>query len=467
VRAPDQAPGPPPFPVLGVLPELWFGERIDVHAGHVRAFGDVIRYRFGPVVAHMVLHPDDVKHVLQENHANYVKGRGTRRMRLFLGQGLLTSEGELWRRQRRLAQPAFHPKRVAALVDSMVDATNVMLAAWTERASRDAPIDVAAEMMRLTLDVVGRTLFGADLAADADAVYDALTEALSFTVKRLMVPFAIPLSVPIPSNRRFLRARATLDQLVFSVIEARRKSAARGGADLLAMLMDARDEETGEAMSDTQLRDEVMTLVLAGHETTANALAWTFLLLSREPIVWRALRAEVNEVLGDRRLTADDLPKLRYTRMVLEESMRLYPPAWMFGRTAIAEDTIRGYRIPPGSIVILSPFYTHRHADVWPNPEGFDPERFAPDAASKRHKYAYLPFGGGPRICIGNGFALVEAQAILATITQRFRVDVTARNVTPEPIVTLRPKGGVPARLRSLAHMRADGTEVVSARSSG
>jgi cytochrome P450 len=463
MRAPDIAPGPPGYPLFGVLPEMWFDSRLKVHARHVGRFGDVIRYRFGPVEAHLLLHPDDVKYVLQENHVNYVKGRGTRRMRLFLGHGLLTSEGELWRRQRRLAQPAFHPKRVAALVDAMVGATDGMLTAWDARAAKDEPVDVAVEMMRLTLDVVGRTLFGADLADDASEVYDALTEALEFTSKRLVVPFAIPLRAPLPSNRRFLRARETLDRIVYSVIEQRRKSNARGGADLLAMLMDARDEETGEAMSDTQLRDEVMTLVLAGHETTANALAWTFLLLSREPIVWRALRAEVDAVLGGRRLVADDLPKLRYTRMVIEESMRLYPPAWMFGRMAIAEDTVRGYRIPPGSMVIISPYFTHRHPDFWTNPEGFDPERFAADAAAKRHKYAYLPFGGGPRICIGNGFALVEAQAILATITQRFRVDVTPREVVAEPIVTLRPKGGMPARLARVPYTHADKAAVVSA----
>ena len=217
------------------------------------------------------------------------------------------------------------------------------------------------------------------------------------------------------------------------------------------MLMDARDEETGEAMSDPQLRDEVMTLVLAGHETTANALAFTWMLLSRSPHVWQKLRAEVESVLGDRLLTAEDLPKLKYTRMVLEEAMRLYPPAWMFGRLAIGEDEVRGFRIPPGSMVMLSPFFTHRHPQFWPNPESFDPERFAPEASARRHKHAYFPFGGGPRVCIGNGFALSEAQAIIATATQRFRVEVLGRDVTLDQMITLRPHGGMQAALHSIA----------------
>ena len=442
------APGPSGVPLLGNLPAFWLGERIPLHAKHLLAHGDLVRYRFGPVTAHMVLHPDDVKHVLQENNANYVKGRGIRRLRLLLGDGLLSSEGDLWRRQRRLAQPAFHPKRVAQLVGTMVTSTETMLAEWAPRIGTNGTLDVASEMMRLTLDIVARTLFGADMKGEASRVYEAVTTSLDFTTRRLMNPIPIPLRLPLPANKRFLAAKKTLDDLVFSIIDARRKLDDRGG-DLLAMLMDARDEDTGEAMSDRQLRDEVMTIFLAGHETTANALTWTWMLLSREPVVWRKLRAEVAQVLGDRAVTSEDLPKLRYTRAVFEEAMRLYPPAWMFGRRALGDDVIRGYRIPAGSLIFLSPFFTHRDPRFWTNPEGFDPERFAPEAASQRHKYAYFPFGGGPRICIGNGFAISEAQAILATVTQRCRVEVLSRDVPLEPTVTLRPKGAVRAALRS------------------
>jgi cytochrome P450 len=437
-------------PLLGSLPSFWLSNRIDLHAGHLRKYGDVVRYQLGPLTAHLVLHPDDVKHVLQENHANYEKGRGTKRLKLLLGDGLLTSEGELWRRQRRLAQPAFHPKRVAELVSTMVRSTETMLAEWGPRAARGESVDLAAEMMRLTLDVVARTLFGADLKGDATRVYAAVTTALDFTNKRLMLPITVPMRLPLPGNERFKRAKKTLDDLVFSIVESRRR-AKDHGHDLLAMLMDARDDDTGQAMSDQQLRDEVMTVVLAGHETTAAALAWTFMLLSREPVVWRKLRSEVEEVLGDRQLTAEDLPKLKYTRMVIEEGMRLYPPAWMFGRSALGEDTVGGIRIEPGSMVILSPFFTHRHPQFWSNPEGFDPERFAPEEVAKRPKHAYLPFGSGPRVCIGNAFAIAEAQAILATVTQRYRVEVLARDVAVEPMITLRPKGEMRAALRTLA----------------
>jgi cytochrome P450 len=454
---PDVAPGPRHgVPLLGDLPSFWMADRIDVHARDALRHGDVVRYQLGPLTAHMVLHPDDVRHVLQENHVNYLKGRGTQRLSLLLGRGLLTSEGSHWRKQRRLAQPAFHPKRVAALVDAMVDATDAMLAAWEAHARSGEPVDVASEMMRLTLDVVGRTLFGTDVKSQASAVYESLTYALEFTVKRLMLPMRVPMSVPLPGNRRFLRAKQTLDSLVMSIIGKRLGERRREGegADLMSMLMDAKDEDTGESMSPEDLRDEVMTLVLAGHETTANALTWAFLLLSREPVVWRALRDEVSAVLGDRRVTADDLPKLRYARMVIEETMRLFPPVWMFGRTAIAEDRVRGYRIPPGSMVMLSPFLTHRHGEFWANPEGFDPTRFSAEAAAKRHKHAYFPFGGGPRVCIGNGFALTEATVVLAAVAQRYRVEVVPRDVRPEPMITLRPKGGLPSRI-----VRVSGSE--------
>jgi cytochrome P450 len=450
----DLAPGPSGYPLLGNLPTFWRETRIAIHTRDALRHGDVIRYKFGPLTAHLVLHPDDVKHVLQENAVNYTKGRGTKRLRFLLGEGLLTSEGELWRRQRKLAQPAFHPKRVAALVGSMVAATREMCASWGKLAERAESFDVASEMMRLTLDIVARTLFGADIKEEAARVYEALTVSLETVNRRLMLPIQIPVTLPLPSNRRFLAAKKTLDDLVFSIIGARRSARAGangdGGGDLLAMLMDSRDEETGEAMSDQQLRDEVMTLILAGHETTANALSFTWMLLSRSPHVWQKLRAEVEGALGNRTLVAEDLPKLKYTRMVIEEAMRLYPPAWMFGRLAIGEDFVRGFRIPPGSMVIMSPFFTHRHAGFWSNPEGFDPERFAPEASTHRHKYAYLPFGGGPRVCIGNGFAISEAQAILATVAQQYSVEVLARDVELEQMITLRPKGGMRARVHPI-----------------
>jgi len=279
----------------------------------------------------------------------------------------------------------------------------------------------------------------------------ALTVALDYTNRQLMAMVDVPPRLPTPDNLRFARAVKTLDRVVYGIIDQRRRSGDDAG-DLLSMLMLAKDEETGESMSDKLLRDEVMTLVLAGHETTANALAWAWYLLSKEPAVWRKLRAEVDDVLGDRVPTFEDLPKLKYTRMVLDETMRLYPPVWMFGRRALGEDVVRGYMIPADSLIAIGVYYTHRHRDFWPNPEGFAPVRWTPEAIGSRPKYRYLPFGGGPRICIGNSFAIFEAQVILAMITQRYRLDLvsTGRDIQPEPMVTLRPKGGVHVSVHAL-----------------
>jgi cytochrome P450 len=278
-----------------------------------------------------------------------------------------------------------------------------------------------------------------------------LTVALHEAVRRTFAPITLPLAIPTPRNRAYRGAQQELDRVVYGIIEKRRKDGGEAD-DVLAMLMAARDEETGEAMDDRQLRDEVMTMFLAGHETTANALAWTWSLLSKNPAERRKLEAEVDAVLGDRPPTFDDLASLKYTRMVVDESMRLYPPAWIVGRTAMQDDTIRGYRVPKGSFVAAATYLTHRHPGFWSNPEGFDPERFTPEASASRHRYAYIPFGAGPRICIGNAFAIMEAQLVTAMIAQRFRVDLASgAKLEPEPLITLRPRGGVPVTLRRRA----------------
>ena len=437
--------------MLGSLPFFWGHNQILTYQKYIDEYGDVVRFRMADRTLHLIRHPDDIKHVLQENAASYTKGRGIEKMRRFLGDGLLTSEGELWRRQRKLAQPAFHHKRLQGLVNTMSEATAAMLGRFRGHAQSGARIDIAKEMMRVTLAIVGQTLFSADVSGDADAVGHALTVALEYTSRRLKTLIDIPPHVPTPENLRFVHAVKTLDRVVYGIIEERRRTGEDTG-DLLSMLMLAKDEETGEAMSDRQLRDEVMTIVLAGHETTANALAWTWYLLSKEPVVWRALREEVTRVLPNGAVpTFEDLPKLKYTRMVIEEAMRLYPPAWFFGRRAIQDDVVHGYAFPARSVVAVSPYYTHRHPDFWPNPEGFDPTRFSPEASATRHKYAYIPFGGGPRICIGNSFAIFEAQVIVAMVTQRYRLDLVPGDpIVPEAAVTLRPKGGVPVTVHAL-----------------
>jgi cytochrome P450 len=414
-----------------------------------RDYGDVVLLRMGPVHLYILFHPDHARHVLQENHQNYVKGPIIARTKVLIGEGLFTSEGAFWRRQRRLAQPAFHRARVAGLVDTMVQATAERLARWAEPAARGEVVDVAAEMSELTLTVVGRTLFGRDLSEQAAAAGRALRDALEFTAERTMSYIALPLALPTPRHRTFRRALGVLDGVVFDVIAARRGDGVDRG-DLLSMLMLARDDETGEGMTPLQLRDEVMTFFLAGHETTAVALAWTWYLLAQHPEIAARVVAEVDDVLGDRPPAFDDLPRLRLARMAVEEAMRLYPPVWGIGRQALRDDSVGGYRLPAGAVVNLSPYVTQRHPGFWPDPERFDPERFTPEQVAARPRFSYFPFSGGPRQCIGEAFAVVEAQIVVAMVIQRFRLGLRAGQVAePEVHLTLRPRGGLPMRVES------------------
>ncbi len=320
-----------------------------------------------------------------------------------------------------------------------------MLLRWDERVGD--VIDVHAEMMKLTLRIVARTLFSTVVGSEADAIREALGVAIHYANDYAEAIVKLPPWLPLPKNFRFRRSMKTLDSLVFRIIDARRRGENEGASDLLALLMAA--TEDGRGMSDTQLRDEVMTLVMAGHETTANAMAWTFYLLSKDPEIERRLRADVVAAIGERAPAVEDAPRLKYARMVIDESMRLFPPVWAIERQSLEDDVVGGCHIPKGAFLALSPFLLHRHRAHWENPEGFDPERFAPEQVEKRSRFAYLPFGGGPRQCIGMGFALVEAQMLLARITQRFRLELLpGYRVELEPVVTLRPRGGMPMRLR-------------------
>lgn len=406
-------------------------------------YGDVVRFRGGIWFAFLVAHPDDVKHILQENYQNYLKGITYEYLKPVIGLGLLTNEGESWLQQRRLAQPAFHRQRIAAISDVMTDAAVRMTERWVEIAAGCAPVDVAAEMMRLALDIVGRTLLGSDVGSEADAVRAAVKigqEHVNYRATHIITPAE---KYPTPQNRRFKAAVKVLDDVVYRVIEERRRAEEDTG-DLLSMLLLARDEDTGERMNDKQLRDEVMTIFLAGHETTANALAWTWYLLSQSPEVEAKLHEEIDSVLGGRAPTVADLPRLVYTRMVFDEVLRLYPPAWAMGRFSLKGDTVGGYELPSHQQVFLSPYVTHRHPDFWPDPERFDPERFRPGMEATRPKYAYFPFGGGPRRCIGSDFATIESLLVLATVAQRYRLHlVEGHPVEPEPLITLRPKFGL------------------------
>jgi cytochrome P450 len=319
-----------------------------------------------------------------------------------------------------------------------------LLGNWGSSARSGRTFDVASDVMHLTLDIISRSMFSSDVGDVGGDVEGAVKVTLAHSMRRSQAYFQLPLWLPLPNHRRFLVARRTLDRIVYGFIQGRRRSGVDSG-DLLSMLLATHDEETGEGMSDEQIRDEVMTIFLAGHETTALALTWTFYLLSTHPDVAHRHREEVGKVLSGRAPTVDDLPRLPFNRMVVDEAMRLYPPAWIFARMPVSDDVVGGYHLPRGVNVFLSSYITHRHPEFWENPEGFDPERFSPERSAGRPRYAYFPFGGGPRQCIGNNFALMEAQLILATIVQRFRLDLEpGYRPVPKPMITLRVRDGMP-----------------------
>jgi cytochrome P450 len=410
-----------------------------------REHGPVAHLHLGRVDARLVTRPSGVKRVLQDNNENY--GRQTRShaaLRATLGHGLITSDGDFWRRQRRISQPAFHKQRIAGFGVAMSQAAEELVERWRPLAARGESLDIFPELLRVTLKILGRSLFSLELGGASAAVGEGLDVVLHHTMETLHAIFPVPEMIPTPANRRFKAALRALDAVVLDLIQQRRRSP--GQNDLLSMLVEMRDADTGEGMTDRQLRDEVMTLMLAGHETTSVALSWTFAFLSRHPGVRRTLEDECQAVLGGRAAGPEDLPRLRYTRMVLEESMRLLPPAWAVTRSVIGDDEVDGFLVPAGSRVIVSPYVTHRDPELWPNPEGFDPLRFE---ATEQPRYAYFPFGGGPHLCIGAGFAMMEAQIVLATVAQHLRLDlVPGHPVEVEPLVTLRPRHGIRVMLR-------------------
>jgi cytochrome P450 len=404
-----------------------------------RDHGDAVRFRFPGQPVILFNHPDLIRDVLVTRARSFAKGRGLERTKLLLGDGLLTSEGTLHLRQRRLVQPAFHRDRIASYGSTMVQAAERRASAWYEGAT----IDVLHEMMALTLAVVGRTLFGAEVEREADTVRTAIEIALK-TLTLATLPFAERLDwLPLPHLLRFRRAKAQLDDIIYRLIQERRSGGDRG--DLLSLLLLAQDAEgDGTGMTDLQLRDEAITLLLAGHETTANALTWTWYLVSQHPAVERELHGELDRTLGGRAPTADDLPDLPYTRRVLSEAMRLYPPAWVVGRRAVVDCEVGSHVVPSGVLVFVSQWVTHRDPRFFVDPERFDPERWTQEAAAARPKFSYYPFGAGPRVCIGEQFAWMEGVLVLATLARHWRLRlVPGHPVAPQAIVTLRPKFGM------------------------
>jgi cytochrome P450 len=409
--------------------------------GIAREYGDIARFRMGPVELHLVNRPEWIRDVLVTHAASFHKGRGLERAKRLLGEGLLTSEDPVHLRQRRMMQPAFHHQRIAGYGEAMVEHAQRLTSAWRDRETRD----IAREMTHLTLGIVGRTLFDADVDAEAEEIGEALSTALELFRQTLTLPFFDVLDrLPLPHNRRFEKAKARIDATIYRLIAERRREPG-GRNDLLSMLLAASDTEgDGGGMSDVQVRDEAITIFLAGHETTANALAWTWYLLSQNPEAEARMHAEIDSVLGDRAPGVEDLSRLAYTEMVLAESMRLFPPAWIIGRRAMEPYSIGGFDVPERSIVLASQWVTHRDPRHFPDPERFDPERWRPGAREARPKFSYFPFGGGPRVCIGEGFAWMEGILILAAIGRRWRLLLEAgQSIVPAPGITLRPRDGI------------------------
>jgi cytochrome P450 len=441
------APGPKPSLLRSIA---YFPGRdpLAFFSNLARTYGDIVSYRMAGEHLFLVGDPQHIKDILVTHNQNFMKGRGLQRSKRLLGEGLLTSEGATHLRQRRLMQPAFHRDRIAGYGRTMVEHADRLRGGWIEGAT----LDIAREMNRLTLNIVGKTLFDADVESQAVQVGEALSGVMD-TFWVMMLPFADLLErLPVPKLRRARLARARLDAIIYRMIADRRASG-RDHGDLLSMLLTAQDEEnpSGGGMTDLQVRDEAMTIFLAGHETTANALTWTWYLVGETPAAEAKMHEEIDRVLQGRLPTMADIPSLPYVERVVTESMRLYPPAWIIGRRALGEYPIGQYVAPAGALFLVSPYIVQRDARYYADPARFDPDRWTPELRARLPKFAYFPFGGGPRQCIGESFAWMELILLVATIAQQWRLRlVPGHPVTPQPVVTLRTKHG----MRMTAHRR-------------
>ena len=429
-------PGPEPHFLIGNMP-LASKNPLATFSQWAAEFGDIFYYRALWIHVYFLNDPELIEAVLVRNYQNFLKDHVIRKSRWFFGDGLLTNEGDSWLRQRRLAQPAFHRERIAGYARTITGYTSQMLDGWDSGRT----LDIHQEMMQLTLRIVVRALFNVE-AEQISAISAAMNIMMrQSTGIRLLLP-PVARYLPTPAMIQFRSAVRQLDEIVYGIIALRRRNEADTG-DLLSMLIQARDEDGGR-MSDRQLRDEVMTFLLAGHETTALTLTWTWYLLAQHPEAERTLHEEIGHVLGDRVPEFSDLPYLPFAERLIKESMRLYPPAWSLARTVVAPFELRGYTIPAGANVVMSQWIMHRNPRYFPDPEKFDPDRWSPDRAQKLPRFAYFPFGGGPRQCIGNSFALMEAILLLVTIAQRFSLRaIPGKPIIPVPSFTLRPKSAV------------------------
>jgi cytochrome P450 len=437
---PVAVPGPRGRELLRSLPANW-RDRLGMMSYFTEKFGDAIRFKMGPTTLYFFNHPDHAKHVLADNAGNYQKGLAYIQSKRVLGDGLLTSEGDLWRRQRRVIQPVFRRERIAGFTGAIVEEAAGFLSRLDAQVGR-GPLNVTAAMTDLALGVLGRTLLQADLTpfdmigpafavAEDQAIFEALTMGL------------VPVWLPIPRNRRFRAARRAMEDVVSDLVAQRRENGG-DGQDMISRLLEAADADPGPAGRNL-LRDELVTILLAGHETTASTLSWTWYLVGSDAGVWERLHAEAVEVLGDREPVYDDLPALRYTLMVIQEAMRLYPPVWILPRRSVGPDEIGGYHVPAGADVMICPYTLHRHSGFWTEPARFDPGRFDPAVAEQRHRYAYIPFGAGPRFCVGNSLGMLEATLVVAMVARAFRLrTIPGHKVTADPMMSLRVHGGLP-----------------------
>jgi cytochrome P450 len=429
-------PGPKGTLIMGVMRD--FNRDTLGFITRLREYGDVVRSRFLYVQAYFLYNPNDIESLLTTNAKSYRKAQSLRSpfFHRLVGNGLVTSEGDFWRRQRRLAQPAFHRQRISSYGDVMVQYAERAIDTWKDGEHRD----IARDMTRLTLEIVVKTLFNSDVSNDADHIGQILSGLVKPFASQATVKWILDNRLPTPGHRRYFNAVSEIDRIVFRIIAERRASGYDEG-DLLSMLLEAQDED-GTQMTDQQLRDEVMTLFLAGHETTALALSWSWYLLATHPEAEKKFHAELEEVLGGRAPNVSDLPRLKYTEMIVKESMRLYPPAYAVGREAIEETEIGGFRVPKRTQLFAFQWVTHRDARYFEEPDAFKPERWINGDPSP--KYAYFPFGGGPRQCIGNYFAMMEVVLLMATIGQRFRFKLDPEHkVEVLPVLSLRPRDGI------------------------
>lgn len=435
-------PGPPRSQTPSLLHKLT-ANRLGLMNLAAARYGDAARVVIGPKTLYVFNHPDHAKHVLADNASNYHKGIGLVQAKRAIGDGLLTSDGPLWREQRKVIQPVFQAKRIAAQAGVIAEEA-ASLVARLRAHSGGGPINIMEEMTGLTLGVLGRALLEDDLGAfpGIGHSFEAVQDQAMFEMVSLSM---VPMWVPLPKQLRFRRARQHLDQVVSTLVENRLSRTGESGDDVMSRLIESTRREADPLVGRQRMRDELVTLLLAGHETTASTLGWSFYLLDEHPHVWQRLHDEAVAVLGDRAPTSEDLHQLRYTTMVVEEVMRMYPPVWILPRLAQRDDEVGGYHVPAGSDVVISPYIMHRHPAFWKDPERFDPERFDPAAVVDRPRYAYIPFGAGPRFCVGNNLGMMEAVFVLASVARELRlVRQPGYRVVAEPMLSLRIRGGLP-----------------------